>query len=375
MTVGVAKKLEDEDVRRREVEEQRVIEKSILEKFGQPSDRREKETTMMSVERQGSSSFGSNLEAELESRSRSRTMSSDLILDGETIAVMSPEERRALEEEVRSQSDHPLWREMSAQAERERERHELEYIQRRMDERNQRRRPMQHLEELFGFPMGMRNVVGREHSSSVGSGSGSDGNVTMNDRLSIDDLIMLEAAFLWRMRDGAAGGGGGAARGGTAAATTRASTAPPTRIEATIARRRSSDGRPRHQREAESAFVTNMIRDRDRGQAHRFGSSSFHHAYPIRHAYGFTPRNSEESSLWANLSEENQLEIAIRLSLEEARRRGDVIATNNENVEGNGLGTVDNSRGVEEVEHSTTPQDQESNVNQHGEFNGQRESN
>jgi Ubiquitin interaction motif. len=44
-----------------------------------------------------------------------------------------------------------------------------------------------------------------------------------------------------------------------------------------------------------------------------------------------------------HLSEEDQLELAIRLSLQEAQRRGDVIATNEDNID-EAVGLDDNDQ-------------------------------
>lgn len=361
MTVKVAKRLEEEDVRMREVEEQKVIEQSIMEKFGGKENvvgggggGKERTSlgmmaTMMAktmssgddndsavavaastvVERQGSSSFGSSLEAELaESRERrSRTMSLDGRVDGETIVVMTPEERRALEEQVRSQSHHPLLRQMSLRAERERERHELEYIQRRImmereqeeaeegeEERNRRMRRQ---------PMPLEEFLGLRTSSGTGGGGSDHGTRNRNGQLSMDDWVLLETAFLWSMRDrGMVGGGRGGRRSRGEVPTTR-------RINNNNSNR--NDGRPRSQRDAETEFLTNMIRNRDAGRQSSqrrlfdtFSSPSSLHGHPMgRHAYDYG----------LHLSEENQLELAIRLSLQEAQRRGDVIATNEDNMD------------------------------------------
>jgi len=416
MMVTVAKKLEEEEVKRRQVEEQRVIESNIMEKYGKPSDKITTTaaavttgistgTSASTVERQGSSSFGSNLEAELESRSRSRTMSSDLIVNGESIMVMSPEERRALEEEVRSQSHHPLVRKMSQEAERERERHELEYIQRRIldGERNRQRRQQhqqqqtRHLDELFGFPLvGTRNVVGvgmDRSSSDVGGDGGGEGRGSGNgsgggsnndrDRLSLDDLIMWEAAFLLSMRDGTGRGGregrGGGANTANNSTTTTTNNAPGAPNDLSSSRlyftrndshNRRNDGRPSHQRDAERTFVSSLIRDYDRNH----GRVSSYHAYPVRHVYGVPlppqspPRMSNEESLLATLSEENQLELAIRLSLLEAQRRGDAVSTTtDESVEQNAMTSSVVPGGEDNVQSDhSPPQDQGTDSNRRG---------
>jgi len=157
MSIVVAKRLDDHDVKVREEEEQKVIEATIRARSnsesiasGTTSD----ETSCSSNSGIGPGGFGSRLHREM-MRTRSRTLSADFNSrptssssstndnthsnnDAHTIntiknVAMTPEERRALEDQMRSQLSHPLMVEMQRNAELESQRHLLEHAERRRD--------------------------------------------------------------------------------------------------------------------------------------------------------------------------------------------------------------------------------------------------
>lgn len=327
MTARIAKSLDDDFVRQRDTEEQQFIEASIKAKFSPDKDNNPKEVLQ-------NSSFGSNLSADLESRCRSRTLSSDF--DGNGIVAMAPEERRKLEEEMSSQSQHPLVRKMTADAERERDRHELEYQQRRRERsRNTRRQ----LEQLMGFSNrgGLPVATGlddreREQPMSIsdrvglfaGLSAGDTNNGRANGRQTIDDLLLLEAALLLNMREEASrrtgdnansrasNDGGSQNRDGNDGDNNGRS-----RRSRLISRRRNNDrgsdrdGNPvsNRQRETES-FVQALLRQREFEQRRNPFIG-----YPGRDDNGMSP----QEALLADLSEARQLEMAIQLSLQEAQ--------------------------------------------------------
>jgi hypothetical protein len=235
MTVSVAKSLDDLGILKREEDEQKVIEAKIRAKFGNGGSTRPASaplTTNTTANANAnantpetSASFGSNLEADQQSRSRSRTLS---CTKKDIIVAMSPHERRVLEEEMRSQRNHPLMRQMSLNAERDRQRHEYEYRQRT----NERRMDSHlRLEELLNRRASAivgdreRREFNRRLSVITGVNDESSDEEETEAHERMDDLFMIEAALYLSMRDregrprinsnrngngnGGSGGGGG----------------------------------------------------------------------------------------------------------------------------------------------------------------------
>eukprot|EP00558_Chaetoceros_sp_UNC1202_P001122 CAMPEP_0197261100 /NCGR_PEP_ID=MMETSP1429-20130617/84372_1 /TAXON_ID=49237 /ORGANISM="Chaetoceros sp., Strain UNC1202" /LENGTH=516 /DNA_ID=CAMNT_0042725357 /DNA_START=467 /DNA_END=2017 /DNA_ORIENTATION=+ len=229
MNVTVAKHLEEEEVRRRDEEEQKVIEATIKARVrsmslsdsnvgsrgeeapsGNHSDVVPSATSDTTATTQQSPSFGSNLDHHL--LSRSRTVSVDL--QNDTIIAMSPEERRRLEEEMRSQNHHPLLREMNRNAEEESQRHVLEHHTMRRERRRSSRGQVD--DPTRPSSRGIRMNRDRDYAlhmfTGVGGGDydansedGVDGRVYEEgpdgERPSLDDLFMMEAAMYLSMRD------------------------------------------------------------------------------------------------------------------------------------------------------------------------------
>jgi hypothetical protein len=185
MSIVIAKKLDVDEMKRRDEEEQNFIEARIKAKL---SD--EKETSSQAPT--PSSSFGSNLEQEM--RSRTRSMSSD-IHEEMGIVAMSPEERRALEEEMRSQSFHPLLRQMTSEAEQERERHESEHFERTVERmqssRNQLTALIRSLQRGEDLPVSL--LTGNLREEHTGASN------HQSERSPFDELMMLETALYLSM--------------------------------------------------------------------------------------------------------------------------------------------------------------------------------
>mmetsp|Transcript_14961 Transcript_14961/g.17405 ORF Transcript_14961/g.17405 Transcript_14961/m.17405 type:complete len:534 (+) Transcript_14961:364-1965(+) len=215
MTVAVAKKMDVDDVAKREEEEQKVIEATIRARVNSESRSTMTAPNSLSLdntldstasggdislgsgignrERSGSE-FGRSLDREL-ARTRSRTMSSDIdSLSGSGgTAVMSPEERRMLEEEMRMQLSHPLMREMQRNAELESQRHLLEHAERRRDRlRSSRHQLGSLLERARERERGIRLFSGELPSDDF---LGGRNDAESNGRPSINDLYLLEAAL------------------------------------------------------------------------------------------------------------------------------------------------------------------------------------
>jgi len=398
MVVKVAKRLEEEEVQRREKEEQRFIEASIKARHGcnntasAISDAGGNNITGGGGGGSGNiisengnpkevlqgSLFGSNLNADLEKRSR--TFSADLHphpgttgtntntgtstginttgTGNEGVIAVAPEERRKLEQEMSSHNLHPLVRQMTADAERERERHELEYMQRR---RERSRNTQRHMEQLMGMGFttsartGRTPPVARERDNlaslaervSIFAGVSPEPaariptEMEVDDRPTIDDLLLFEAALFLSMREessrrngnGDASTGSGTGRNANVsngsrrssglqgndadASSSSSSSSQRPRARGFLSRRRNADRDAdrnddpvtRRHREARS-FVQALLRQREFEQR----PNPFI-GYPGRDDGGLSPRES----LLADLSEARQLEMAIQLSLQEAQ--------------------------------------------------------
>ena len=373
MVVKVAKRLEEEEVQRREKEEQHFIEASIKARHCSSSGGIGIGGSNISggdvctehgnpKEVLQGSSFGSNLNADLEKRCR--TFSADLhqgtnkigtsTNTGEAVVAVTPEERRKLEEEMSSHNLHPLLQQMTAEAERERERHELEYRQRRRDRsRNTRMR----MEQLMGrgFSSGGNiarrtpTVPARDNLASLAervslfAGVSAEparvpAEIEVDGRPTIDDLLLFEAALFLSMREESSRRNGN----GDTTDSSRSNNGS----------RRSSGGQgidggnPNSQRARTRGFLSrrrntvtrdanaNVNRDEDpvtrrHREARSFVQALLHQrefeqrpnpfiGYSGRDDGGLSPRES----LLADLSEARQLEMAIQLSLQEAQGGG-----------------------------------------------------
>jgi uncharacterized membrane-anchored protein YjiN (DUF445 family) len=190
------------------------------------------------------------------------------------IVAMSPEERRALEEEMRSQSSHPLLQQMIAEAEQQRERHEMEHFERTVERmqssRNRLTTLIRRLERGEDHPVSLLTGTLREENTGVSN--------HQSERSHIDQLIMLEAALYLSMN----------ARAGSA--------------------RRGVRDRQNTNQGGSLQVDTNSISNNSRN------SSGIEYAMA--------------NMFLGGISEQEQLELAIQMSLEEADRRQGAEATN-----------------------------------------------
>lgn len=266
MSIVIAKKLDADEIKRRDDDEQKLIEATIKSRLNG-----EKES--FSHAPTPSSSFGSNLEQEM--RSRTRSMSSE-IHEEMGIVAMSPEERRALEEEMRSQSSHPLLQQMIAEAEQQRERHEMEHFERTVERmqssRNRLTSLIRRLERGEDPPVPVSLLTGSLREDNTGASN------QQRERSPIDQLIMLEAALYLSMN----------ARADSARSGVRD-------------RENTNQG---GSLQVDNNFISNSRRN----------SSGIEYAMA--------------NMFLGGISEQEQLELAIQLSLEEADRRQGAEATN-----------------------------------------------
>lgn len=354
MEVKVAKCLDEDDVTKREEEEQKVIEakiKSRLASFGEGLKTTKNNSNSSSGEDNEDkdklldTSFGSNLDRDL--RMRSRSLSTD-IQDGTGVIAMSPEERRTLEREMSSQSDHPLLRQMNLEAERESQRHVLDHMNRRSD---RTRASREQFERLMNWTA--RNARDRERAAAGFDPEDADNTADgRNDASpgipSLNDLLMLEAAMYLSMRE-----------------------------ENSRSRRRSRNrsgrgmlfrGRdhPNQDQEDEGEREHDRFRERERERdrmeaAHLFQTLLRERVMNEGEAVDpfSMPREENYSAvtdrLLSELSEARQMEMAIQLSLQEAqeRERAQAEEALNENNEENEAGNEETDEAANEEADET----------------------
>ena len=364
MTVKIAKCLDDEEIMKRDADEQKMIEASIKAKFGggevtqgtaaaTPTGANN-ETQEDTSEKSRATSFGKNLDADLQSRSRSRTLSSS-----SGIIAMSPDERKALEEEMRSQRYHPLVRQMSLDADRERQRHESEY---RETTRDRNRDTQRRIEELLSRRATAiagdreRRDFNERLSIVTGIHDSDDEESEVNERL--DDLFMIEAALYLSIRDGSSRINSNRNRGSRSSSRSGSETGNNTNNSGDGRNRdRSHRGSRLLRRENYSSGRSNRSRDRDRSR-NAIDPENIVQALlrergveerpnnPIIGERDFDEYPSPRDALLMEMSEANQLEMAIQLSLEEAHQRGGEDGQDTSNVS-----DQDAEEDAEEVDH------------------------
>lgn len=355
MTVKVCKSLDDAEVKRRDEEEQKMIEASIRAKFGDhassgggsggngnddPGEHQDGAGTPGTVvdsptaaneqehdnaERSRSISFGSNLDADLQSRSRSRTLSSS---SGQIVA-MTPEERRALEEEMISQRNHPLVRQMSLEAEMERQRHESEYRDRTrgLGNSDRRRRLEEWRARIIAGNQERRDFNARiSIVTGIQESDDEDSEEQVNQRL--DDLFMLEWLYLSSMNDRnnqRSGGSAGSGSSDRANSLSQSETDTGNRTEGTRSRSRHSSRGSRLIRRDGAGITTRSTRRGERSRSSRHTGSM---PMDPEHIFDSILRERDVGSSGHSLmggfdvmemSEATQLEMAIQLSLQEAQ--------------------------------------------------------
>jgi len=185
--VSVAKELDKDKMANRELEEQKVIEASIRAKAGELN----------------SDGSGGN------SKKQMNTI------------LLSPEERQNLEDQMRSQSAHPMMTQMRRQEDERRNLHDQEHSRRigeqyaRLHHRLLTRRRLEALSNLdddvshnsgFGRPSLMRrlealNELGDNNSRNSGSGRQLSMRLAQSGNGGLNDLFLIEAALLLSMQE------------------------------------------------------------------------------------------------------------------------------------------------------------------------------
>ncbi len=353
MTVKVAKCLDEEGVRMRDEAEQKMIEASIKGKItGEQGAGSVAPTPLVAnnnSESYAGGRFGSNLDADLKTRSRSRTLSTS----SSGVIAMSPDERRAIEEEMRSQRFHPLVRDMSLEADRIRERHDLEYREMaRYRNRDMSRDAQRRLEELLHRRASAivgnreRREFNQRLSIVTGIHESDDEESEVNERL--DDLFMLEAALYLSMREREGlGSRSGGASGGERSSSRNRSSRSSSRSGSDHGDNNSGDNtissRSQHRGSQRGSRLLRRERSgrrspRDfRSNPHAIDPQNILHQLirergaddPSRNPYfrgtGLTDYPSTRDGLVMGLSEASQLEMAIQLSLQEAQQRNEAV--------------------------------------------------
>jgi len=204
--VQVAKQLDGEYVLHREEEEQKVIESTIRARTGFIRDSSNDDTatpdeSVDSVTATSSSfetslqgdEFGSSLVRRL--RARTESLSAQDSVRHNSIMTVSPEERHQLEMEMRDQKSHPLVRMLELEAEETRHRHELEHSERVSRNRFRRR-----------GSLGRRLIQQTETSGNMNENTNQENsnreqNSNNSRDIRDDGLRMLETALFIAMEE------------------------------------------------------------------------------------------------------------------------------------------------------------------------------
>lgn len=207
-----------DDIQEREEEEQRVIAATIRSRVheGPESGVASSDGSESSI-----STFGSSLQQIMRARSESLGDVSEQT-DSEHLASLAlpPDERRALEEEMRAQHSHPLARRVEAEAEERRIQNEREYYRTHSGRIRERYSP-----ELlrFGLGSGLSGMPPDAAQRGLGGSTVQSGLAAMpsgprrvrdwnqivdafesaghGEVQSLDDLVVLEAAILLSMEE------------------------------------------------------------------------------------------------------------------------------------------------------------------------------
>jgi len=241
--------------------------------------------------------FGSRV---LRERSESLTSSEKSEVDDQVIPfVMSPEERKKIEDLMREQYNHPLARRMDMEAEERREQHDQTY-RRANSDRHIRNRGL--LPRNFLSSRGGRNF--NQIMRAFEQNYGEEGRPQ-----TLDDLVVLEAAILLSMEQQAARrrNRGGSSEDGAASDQARPSF--PHVLQALMARRAAESSRRGEDddtEEEEENFIPRRI----------------HRLRPGRRDRGFhlaSEAGATAALLMRGVSEEEQMEMAIAASLRESQ--------------------------------------------------------
>jgi hypothetical protein len=211
MAVKVAKTMDASAIEERQRDEQNVIEANIRSRATSAFDT---ETSDNDAAAALTGGFGSSLEQNTAVRllrARSESLSStDRELDMESLSclAMTPEDRHALEEEMKAQHTHPLARQVEREAEEQRVENERNYYRSRSGRlrevgtemvRSGSSSRMGRMGRMSSDPMllGGQRRSGRNWNEIVSAFErGGNGEVG-----SLDDLVILEAAILLSMEE------------------------------------------------------------------------------------------------------------------------------------------------------------------------------
>lgn len=334
MSVVVAKKLQQEDVKKRDEEEQKMIEATIRARAnseskmnkssshpssdGKGDDGKEGAVEDDNSHHGGGECFGSRLNEEMK-RTRSRTMSAEHDLSSgkntNDLITLTPNERRELEDQMRSQLSHPLMAEMQRNAELESQRHLLEHAQQRRDRIQSSRDQLERFIERARI---------REHGLDLFASSHRDydeeddmlepGGVDEHGRPTFDDFYLLEAALYLSAREDSI------RRRASNRQARRRNRSDTTLLRALLGRENSR--RNRSNNSGDNDNTSNGENNDDNNNSSNGNDENGDNGENDRNNNrdNGNDRNTLTASdiLLAGLSEANQLEMAIQMSLREA---------------------------------------------------------
>lgn len=303
--VTVAGKLDASDVEKRFQEEQALEAAKIRARSGSstPPPFSEQPQGSSSVPSTPTSGFGSSLAmnervAMMRMRSSSLSENTDSAkspVQEITSLAMTPEERRSLEQEMRAQHHHPLTMRLEAEESERRMRNQMEYY-RRSHERNGATASSSSSRMYAGRPP--QQFGTRSLRTQGGAREGRDWNRIVDaferrgsgNVQSLDDLVVLEAAIMLSMEEEAR-------RRGEAPSSSRGAAA-------------SS------QLDAERHASANFPLARERVSESRFSMPSS--SFPSSSSNPISNVLSGRANGSGRLSEEQQIAMAIRASLQES---------------------------------------------------------
>lgn len=219
MCISIANRLGAEEIEDRETKEQKIIEATIKARV------EGEEVKGPSAANSGGSGFGACLQNDAARRARSRSLSEDKEIslprnDDDDIRLLkqlslSSVDRQSLEQEMRAQHTHPLALQMEAEAEERRVANELEYH--RNNPRRSRDAALLRARLLSSGGGSSRNRFARMDADemrqiSTGARGGRRNWVEMMDAFeqggensrsmtTLDDMVVMEAALLLSMEE------------------------------------------------------------------------------------------------------------------------------------------------------------------------------
>jgi hypothetical protein len=297
MSVVVAKRLDVHDVAKREEEELRISEATVRARTSSEASSKSMQSSPGEIS--NLEGFGARLNEEMK-RTRSKSLCDDH-LDESTLNIgslaLTPEERHTIENQMRSQLSHPLVQEMQRNAEIESQRHLTEHAERRRERVRSSREQLERLIDRArtrerGLHM-LTGIPGHDDDEFDMTGSpDSDGN--RQGRPNVEDLYLLEAAIYLSARDDAM-------------------------------RRRGNRGRSRRSRNNQALLRALLSGGDEVAIGENVENNENGNNSQTRESNGGSDIRrgalSPSDVLIAGLSEDNQLAMAIQMSLREAEER------------------------------------------------------